>query len=621
MEELREYYYRFFGQEAERPKPFLTRLNDWQSEFPSVTGAKSFAMRILKALLEEEKICIFADYDTDAVSATSVLYWSLVDLGIPKENLSYYAPDRFTESYGLNLKAITKLSLINDLIITVDCGINSNSEADYLNTVACDLIITDHHQIKDELPNALTVCNPQIELTKNKKWLNSQDINYRKTVNSLCEYIDCDLYWNKMQNVSHFTEPWPKSLVGAGVVWVLMVYTAYYLQYLNEEKMFEHIESTICDKIKNFTPGKMEKLLSFVAIGTIADIQSVKEPLNRKLIKAGLKYLNSPIPFPGLKALLEVSGLSEKIQGGYILNTQDIGFTLSPILNASGRISHASLAMDCMTAWDENSAMNAAKLLIVTNQKRKDMVKEAMISVTSELVAQEHDPVIVIAGPWNKGIVGLIASRITGDTGKCAFVISTLDLEQAGSARAPIGYNLVALLNECTDYLLRFGGHNGAAGFTLLPDSFLKFKNKVNQALVSTQRDTSELITGLNEIQLKTIPSDLHEHLNRDNILLTEARNLNPEWYANLWKLEPYGQNFPLPLILIKIDNYNHSFMGEAQNHAKISLPYSTLTAFSITNTFKQQLESGSEIWLLVKPSINFFRGVTKYEAIVEKVL
>jgi single-stranded-DNA-specific exonuclease len=193
---------------------------------------------------------------------------------------------------------------------------------------------------------------------------------------------------------------------------------------------------------------KLNRLLPLVAIGTVADCQSIIEPTNRILVKSGLKILQSnQHKIEGLTALLKESGLQDKMDQGYTLNSQDLGFTLSPILNSSGRISHARLSIATMLVGnstkyivnkvEENEEyMNQtptglAKFLIQTNQDRKQMVKDILGEVEDEAKAQFEDgqKMLWLEGNWNKGIIGLLASRLVNMYNLPVVVISIGDQE------------------------------------------------------------------------------------------------------------------------------------------------------------------------------------------------
>jgi hypothetical protein len=167
---LLQYAKRFITQPIANITTFYTDFNSesFGDQLPYINQIEIFCDRLLQAYSQNEKICIYSDYDTDAVTATATMYWGLVELGFDIENLSFYAPDRFTEGYGMNVQAVSEIAMKNDLIISVDCGINSVAEAAEILKLNsnlqsnCDLIITDHHHLTGELPKCIAICNPRI---------------------------------------------------------------------------------------------------------------------------------------------------------------------------------------------------------------------------------------------------------------------------------------------------------------------------------------------------------------------------------------------------------------------------------------------------------------------------
>lgn len=161
---LTDYIARFQKEPISYPEQFYTQLSlqEYTTKLPYIFEVEVFCLRLLKAYLKGEKICIYSDYDTDAVTATATMYWGLVDMGFDKNNLTFYAPDRFIEGYGMNPEAVEKLVQACDLIVSVDCGINSVAEAEVVRQSSCDLIITDHHSTAGVIPEAMGVINPRL---------------------------------------------------------------------------------------------------------------------------------------------------------------------------------------------------------------------------------------------------------------------------------------------------------------------------------------------------------------------------------------------------------------------------------------------------------------------------
>ena len=364
---------------------FFTSLDaKYKSELPYLYDIEAACERLILALENDQKICIYSDYDTDAVTATATMYWGLSLLGFKAENLHFYAPDRFTEGYGMNTEAVAMLCEKYDLLISVDCGINSVNEAKICQEKGIDLIITDHHHLSGELPECLAVVNPRLSeyyLPESKKFVEKQ--NYLSS-----------------------------SVTGVGVAWFVVVWLAYKLK-------FEH------GKLENFDFKDLNQLLGFVAIGTVADCQSILDDTNRLLVKSGLKIIQSLATqvnpnqiLHGLWLLLNQTGLTEQIKNGYNLVSSDLGFTLSPILNSSGRLSHASHSIQVMLAGnmsDKQAALELVSGLIATNNQRKQEVSHILSQVETQAKNQFDlgKKIIWVANSgWSKGLIGLLASRL-----------------------------------------------------------------------------------------------------------------------------------------------------------------------------------------------------------------
>ena len=267
--QLTNYCQRFSKPNQIRPvfKDFFTNLDvqtHWEN-LPYLHDIQNFCLRLTIAYLNKEKICIYSDYDTDAVTATGVMYKGLLDLGFDKKNIEFYAPDRFTEGYGINTDAIAMLCTKFDLIISVDCGINSVVEADIVNQYnknqelknlkkRCDLIITDHHHLHTEIPDCLAVVNcrmgqvycdkktnPKINtdlvqkltniLTKNTKE-NEQNDTQKTHVFELNNWLEksFEQYKSFEQSPEKFLS---QSVTGVGVSWFCLVWYTYFIEYVS----------------------------------------------------------------------------------------------------------------------------------------------------------------------------------------------------------------------------------------------------------------------------------------------------------------------------------------------------------------------------------------------------
>ncbi|HYC79400.1 MAG TPA: single-stranded-DNA-specific exonuclease RecJ [Candidatus Binatia bacterium] len=360
--------------------------------------------RIWQALANKERITIYADYDADAITASSVMTLGLRKLGGIVE---CYIPDRFTEGYGMNLDAMRKVKDSGGgLVITVDCGTNSVAEAKLCRELGLDLIITDHHEITGELPKAFALINPK----------NPED-NY----------------------------PF-KYLTGVGVAFKVM------------QAMFS---DSVKAEAAGASPGWEKWLLDLVSIGTVADLQSL-ESENRILVHYGLQVL-SKTKWPGLRALLEVA----KLKPGKF-TTHTLGFVLAPRINAAGRVKHADAAYKLLVSENILEAQNYALELDNLNVHRQMLTEQILSEAREQVMLLSDKKVLLAAGAnWPKGVVGLVAGKLAEEFGRPVLVMDKGEIYATGSARSHPQFDIVKALTYSKDLLEKYGGHTQAAGFTL----------------------------------------------------------------------------------------------------------------------------------------------------------
>ncbi len=404
--------------------------------------------RLAKAVLDREKIGIFGDFDADGVTAASLLYLFLKELGLKPE---VFIPHREKEGYGLNKKGIDILASKGcTLIVTVDCGITNFDEADYARALGLDLIVTDHHQHLKDLPDAVGCVNPK-----------------RK---------DC---------------PFPfKELSGVGV--------AFYLSWALRRRL---IESGF---FSGTNPPNLKKYLALVAVGTVADMMPLYRD-NRILVKAGLEVL-SKCPGPGLKAIMDSAGI-----GGRVTCT-DIGFRIGPRLNAAGRMDHAYTAFELLVSQDEQEAKRLAGELEGYNQERQRLEKKLLTQVLHKLKdGGERVAHVLFGESWKKGILGLVASKAVERVNQPVILLA-LDNDGmlTGSGRAPDEVDLFSAISACQDLFVRFGGHRTAAGLKMPLDNVEEFQRRFEDA-VRLQSEAKKILPSLEldmEVDLAELASE-----------------------------------------------------------------------------------------------------------------
>lgn len=423
----------------------------------SLKDTDAAVKRIYDAIAENQKILIFGDYDVDGITATVVL---LIFLRYVGADVTYYIPHRINEGYSIQPRHISHYARPNqfDLIITADCGSSSHQAVAAANKSGIDMVITDHHNIGDDLPPALAVINPKRR--------------------------DCPA---GLQN-----------LAGVGVAFFLLICLRTYLR----EKGFW----------QNRPEPNLKSYCDLVALGTVADMVPLVDE-NRILCKTGLGLINTGHR-PGLTALAEASGIRNDT-----LDAEDIAFRLGPRLNAAGRMDHAARAVELLTTQDPGYAATAAQTLNQLNQKRQQLEKgtlaeiEAFLAINASLLRQRS--LVLSQDGWHAGLLGIVASRIMERYYRPVVLIATEDGMGKGSARSIPGINLYDALAQCRQYLDSFGGHSMAAGLKIRQDNIAEFKSAFEKS-VQDRSESEDLIRMLNidaELDFTTISAGLLDEL------------------------------------------------------------------------------------------------------------
>ena len=369
-------------------------------------------------------------------------------------NIEYYIPDRYEEGYGLSTKGIEYAHKQDvKLIIILDCGIKAFDEINYAKTLGIDFIICDHHVPDDTMPNAVAILNPK-----------RPDDTY----------------------------PF-KHLCGCGVGFKLMQAFA---------------------KNNNIPFSRLISLLDFCAVSIAADIVPVTDE-NRILAYHGLKQINQN-PNIGLKAIIDVCGLQ-----GREISMSDIIFKIGPRINASGRMENGKMSVDLLVEKDYLNALQKAHQIDTYNEQRKDIDKqmtEEANQIVARLESQKHQSAIVIYDEnWKKGVIGIVASRLTEMYFRPTVVICRDGELATGSARSVTGFDVYSAIKSCSDLLINFGGHTYACGLTLrwtdVPEFCRRFHKYVEENILPTQIEPTLDIDA--EIDFKDINKRLHNDLKR----------------------------------------------------------------------------------------------------------
>ena len=435
---------------AQDAEAFLSAsLSDLPSPF-LMKGMEAAVRRLCRCIYEKEKVAVYGDYDVDGVTATSLLTSFLRALGC---DVTYYIPDRFTEGYGVNSSALHTLKQKQvTLVISVDCGITAADEVAQARTLGMDFIVTDHHSLLGQLPEAAAVINP------------------RQTD---CRYPG-------------------KELAGVGVAFNLALALR---RTLREEGFF-----------KTVAEPNMGDFLDLVSLGTISDRVPV-ENVNRIMLKEGLKRMRTPKRL-GLRALKEVSGIDDGIE------IFDLGFRLGPRINAAGRLDSADKAVELLLADSLEEASSLAKFLDERNSERRGIeekiLRDATRMVESAPEYAESNSLVLSSRKWHKGVIGIVASSLAGSCGKPAFLISVDENGVGrGSGRSFGGINIFSVLLKCEDLLVEFGGHAYAAGVTVLEEKIGLFRERFSQELEKSGQKPETRLDIDSEIGLSNISDTL----------------------------------------------------------------------------------------------------------------
>ena len=388
--------------------------------------------------------------------------------------VDFYIPHRYIDGYGLNTNAVKEiLDKKYDLLFTLDCGISDFEEIAILKKNADIKVVVLDHHT---IPDKL----PDADVLINPKFLPENH----------CLYNIC----------------------GVGVVYKFL------------EFYVDHFQ----------VDYNLANDLDLVALGTIADMVPLTGE-NRVFVKFGLAKLEQRKRI-GVDALLRVSGF-EREQ----ISVRDVGFVLAPRLNAAGRLQYASYSVDLLISTSKEEAQLKAEKLNKINQERR-AIGQVILRQAEEILQEEHDlekdKVCVLArNDWHSGVIGITASQIVNKYAKPAVLISYNEKIARGSARSVGNVNIYELLKSCSEYFEEFGGHKQAAGFGLLPQNIMGFKNKFLK-LCNEKIQESELVSVL-DIDVQIQPNQINKNLVKEINLLHPFGNGNtaPVLYANNFKV------------------------------------------------------------------------------------
>jgi single-stranded-DNA-specific exonuclease len=435
-------------------KSSLTSLSD-PYRFPGIIPAVE---RIWETIHRGELIMIHGDYDTDGVTATALM------AGVLKQNGAFvesFLPHRFDDGYGFTPESLHK-SLEHfkrrcGVLITVDCGVNSIEAVEEAKKLGIDVIITDHHEPGEKLPEAMAIINPKV-------FPETEDLNVLSGVGTAFKLSHAFIKFGRENNLGGFTT-------------------------------------------------RLEDFLDLVALGTVADIVPLLGE-NRTLVKNGMKVLRRQ-QRPGVRALIETCRIKTKIK------PSDITFKLAPRINAAGRLGNANTALELLDSENIVDAYRYSEKLekfnVLRQQKEQEIYQEAKTQIEREIDVENRCSILVAGEGWHQGVIGIVASRLARDYNRPVVVLTIMGDEAHGSGRSIGSLNLVDVLSRSSAILDRFGGHPMAVGLGMRKDKIRELYDEMEKNIreVIDKDDLTDEITYDCDVELYELNADFFSFLEK----------------------------------------------------------------------------------------------------------
>lgn len=515
--------------------------------------------RIRKAISNDESILIYGDYDVDGTTAVALVY-TFIKQFYPK--VDYYIPNRYSEGYGVSVQGVDfAVEKGFSLVLALDCGIKAIDRVNYALSKGVEFIIGDHHRPGDELPAACAVLDPK---------------------RSDCEY------------------PY-KELSGCGIGFKLC-------------QAFAQISKMSFDKL--------EKLLDLVVVSIASDIVPITGE-NRILAYFGLKLLNSK-PRPGLEAILQFTNIRRKEEGvpivgkannGVMFNKEltisDLVFLVGPRINAAGRIESGKSSVELLVSDTLAEATRIAEQINKNNTERKNLdtqITQHALEMIIQDPGQANNKTTVVYYPeWHKGVIGIVASRLTEYYYRPTIVLSKSNELITGSARSIKDFDIYDAIDACSELLEHFGGHKYAAGLSLKPENYELFKEKFERIVASTIT-TDQLIPQIE------IDSEL------------TLSSVNSKFFRILKQFAPFGPGNMSPVFRTDgvIDTGYAKVVGN--NHLKLSVVHPDISGFPISaiafqlGQFIEPIKAGKRLNICYHVEENEWNGVTSLQLNIKDI-
>ena len=504
-----------------------------------LAGMDDAIPRLAAAARAGETVAVFGDFDVDGITGTAILSETLQRLGC---RVIPYLPDPIAEGHGLSIAAVERLTAQGaTLIVTVDCGVSNAAEVALATRSGAAVIITDHHTPPTRRPDAAAIVNPR---------------------------MDGNAY------------PWPE-LCGAGIAYKL---AAGLLDYAGKSR-------------GNGAGGADESLLELAALGTIADLVPLRDE-NRYLVQQGLAALPQT-QRPGLRALLRRCRLA----GNAAISAEQVSFQIAPRLNAAGRMAHPVTSLDLLLTSDRDDGERLAEQLESYNDRRRELTAIASSIAIEQTLALPALPGIIVTHDdrYTPGINGLIAGRLAEQFNRPAVSLAAADAGHlVASARSPNGFNLngfslIDAIAQCDDLLVRYGGHQAAAGFTVANGNYPAVKSRL-EAIANTA-------TGL----FAPEPTlEIHGEGTLDEVLSPEVTR---------WRntLEPFGKDNPTPVFLTRqLPVLSSERVGRDGKHLKLRIKRGEHSVDALWWNCPEQWGGHTLVDLAYQPVLERFRGADR---------
>jgi single-stranded-DNA-specific exonuclease len=517
----------------------LHTLHD-PAQLPGMVAATA---RIARAVERGETILVHGDYDVDGVTGTALLMRLLELIGA---RAVWHIPNRLTDGYSFGAHSVARaLEVGAKVVISVDNGTSAGETIARLLEHGIDTIVTDHHEPPlGELPSALAIVNPKLA-------------GSRYPFRELC---------------------------GAGVAFKLAWGVAQELS--GARKVREDLRQFLVDA------------MAYVAIATVCDVVPLRDE-NRVLARRGLAALESTQNI-GLRALLASSGLT-----GERLYAEDVGFKIGPRINAAGRLGSAARAVELLLAKDTTAARRLASELEALNLERR-RIEASLLAQALEQAERFSDParypVLVLAGQgWHSGVVGIVAARIVQRYSRPALVIGLDGEVGRGSARSVPGFSVLDAMHGARDHMLRYGGHEQAAGCEVRADAIERLRETICERareMLGRERHAESPLWIDSELPLPHMTDELMKHFDR---------------------LEPFGAENEKPVLLSSDVRLAEParIVGEDRTHLMLRVRHGERVlkamAFGMANR-AHELSLGTALHVVYTPRWNSFRGETNLE-------